>query len=136
MVFIYTGSTGRRQASPMEVFAAPICYRVTAWIWPILLASCIALVIVQAIGAGSANGGLYIAAAFIASCCFFFVIESITGCVSVKSIQYIQFPCCLSQKELERIEQDCTSRTPYFMMPTVKVRELPLTIEQNNKSAK
>ncbi|CAL5970190.1 Hypothetical_protein [Hexamita inflata] len=68
------GYYGRRQTSPMEIFTVPICYRIAAWIWPILLVTCISLIIVQESGAGSTDGGLFIGAAFAGFFCFFTVI--------------------------------------------------------------
>ncbi|CAL5970305.1 Hypothetical_protein [Hexamita inflata] len=110
------GYYGRRQTSPMEIFTVPICYRIAAWIWPVLLVTCITLIIVQVSGAGGADGELFIGAAFAGFFCFFTVMISATACCSVGSVKYIQLPCCISQLEVELIKQDCMMRSPSFMM--------------------
>ncbi|CAL5970279.1 Hypothetical_protein [Hexamita inflata] len=115
------GHYGRRQTSPMEIFTVPICYRIAAWIWPVLLVTCITLIIVQVSGAGGADGELFIGAAFAGFFCFFTVMISATACCSVGSVKYIQLPCCISQSEVELIKQDCMMRSPNFMMAAAMV---------------
>ncbi|CAL5986260.1 Hypothetical_protein [Hexamita inflata] len=106
--------THHRQASPMEIFIMPICYRIAAWIWPALLVTCITLIIVQV--SSGADEDILIGAAFAGFLCFITVMISATACCSVGSVKYIQLPCCISQSEVELIKQDCMMRSPNFMM--------------------
>ncbi|CAL5970197.1 Hypothetical_protein [Hexamita inflata] len=118
----FGGSHYGRRTSPMEIFTVKICYRIAAWIWPILLVTCISLIIVQESGAGSTDGGLFIGAAFAGFFCFFTVMISATACCSVGSVKYIQLPCCISQQEVDLIKQDCMMRSPSFMMGAAIMR--------------
>ncbi|CAL5970297.1 Hypothetical_protein [Hexamita inflata] len=106
--------THHRQASPMEIFIMPICYRIAAWIWPVLLVTCITLIIVQV--SGGADEDILIGAAFAGFLCFITVMISATACCSVGSVKYIQLPCCISQQQVELIKQDCMMRSPNVMM--------------------
>ncbi|CAL5970937.1 Hypothetical_protein [Hexamita inflata] len=99
---------------PTNVFRCPTFYRITAWLWPLLLISCIiCITISQTIGYG--NGSILIGATFTGAFSIGAFMLTVAACCSVRSIKYIQIPCCINKKEVELIELDCMVRSPYFL---------------------
>ncbi|CAL5989460.1 Hypothetical_protein [Hexamita inflata] len=112
-----TGSSGY----PLQIFLKPMFYRITAWIWPVLLITCV--VLTTMLVKRKISDGWLVGASLAGLFCVYSFIYAACNCYQVRSVKYIYFPCCLSEQKLTQIKQDCRARTSYFVVPDVVVLE-------------
>ncbi|CAL6074400.1 Hypothetical_protein [Hexamita inflata] len=124
------------RTNPMLLYKQPALHRFFAWLGPILVALAIALFIVYGVksdAAGQTDEQIddtfgYLTGAFFAI--FIgagFVTMAIQSCIVVRSFSFIMFPCCLNSEKLQKIEADCTARSPNLAI----VNGVPIMVSHN-----
>ncbi|CAL6081939.1 Hypothetical_protein [Hexamita inflata] len=120
---VYRGPV-RQTITPISVFSKPTVPRILAYLSLGLLSAGIALVVTFATSEDQFDSFGFIAGGMI---CLFFGFAlgmfSLQSCCLVQSFAYIMMPCCVSESERKRLEEQAKARTPMLnvmgMMPVV-----------------
>ncbi|CAL5970491.1 Hypothetical_protein [Hexamita inflata] len=120
---VYHGPA-RYQMTPMSIFSKPQVPRVLSFLSLGLLSAGIALVVTFATSEDQFDSfGFMVGGMFCLFIGFVMGMISLSACCAVKSLAYIMMPCCVSESERKRLEEQAKARTPMLnvmgMMPVV-----------------
>ncbi|CAL6074630.1 Hypothetical_protein [Hexamita inflata] len=120
---VYHGPA-RYQMTPMSIFSKPQVPRVLSFLSLCFLSAGIALVVTFATSEDQFDSfGFMVGGMFCLFIGFVMGMISLSACCAVKSLAYIMMPCCVSESERKRLEEQAKARTPMLnvmgMMPVV-----------------